>query len=815
MKKTVNIESTFAWSITLTVALAALILASAEESPWPTSVTPILALFTHYYVDKWRNIKLSVLGANILGLLAFGAMAWEFLDGDVLGKLLSGAHLLVYMTWVVLLLQKGIRQYWWLISLSLLQVSVASVLTTSATFGMSLVLMLLALIWTTSVFTLYRTRRRLERSSDGVEDSLNAVATGEAHDPLLLIRNGLQLDSNEPWIGWRFRGIVGFTFVASMVLAAATFAAFPRIWVPESPLAGLRDAAQRAVMNQTGFTENVALGEIGQIMQSDARVLQFEITRMKDGASVMPEEFADFMRMDEIMFRGNALGHYLKGRWTSGSIQGRSVGDLETRRRFTADSKTADFRVRITQDPPILSFAFAPTPIVNAINRRHGNTLEQRWFSYSLIHRIRDGDSRSEAAEFEVWCEASPKQQLNHMARRRIVPQGALSEVMEFISPANRYQKVEGDYAYTWCITKNLDAALPKLTAQAIEICTDNNQLVEPRERIDRIFRFLNTSGDFSYSMNPGVIDRSLDPVEDFLLNTKSGHCEYFASVCALMLQAVNVPARIVNGYKGSSLNTVSGRHEVKQKQAHAWLEAYVDREWETLDPTPAARDEIASRTGQLAWWQDLRFAMNDNWTDMVQKMSLQRQEAMVRPWLTKLKDSAESVKRLGFVGAIHMFYREVILQPMKWISFKTGFATFFFLLIIGLIARSSLMRTFRTRFAKAFGWMQTSNRQQRSVVRFYETFRTLCQRHGLKLPENQTARENATMATQHFADYLTSPDDRDLPERIAGAFNSVRFGARELSPEVVETIRHDVMKLSTLLSRRIEKPSKADIATV
>ena len=56
-------------------------------------------------------------------------------------------------------------------------------------------------------------------------------------------------------------------------------------------------------------------------------------------------------------------------------------------------------------------------------------------------------------------------------------------------------------------------------------------------------------------------------------------------------------------------------------------------------------------------------------------------------------------------------------------------------------------------------------------------------------------------MATLHFADYLTVSEDRALPERIAHAFNSVRFGADDLSPELVEEVRQDVMKLNTLLT--------------
>ena len=135
MKKPANVEQMFAWSVTFMVSLASMILAFAEESKLPTSLTPFLAVFCHYFVDRWKRIRLRVWMSNVLGLLAFAAMTFEFVGANVLDKLLSGAHLLVYMTWVILLMQKGIRQYWWLLALSVLQVSVASVLTTDAAFG--------------------------------------------------------------------------------------------------------------------------------------------------------------------------------------------------------------------------------------------------------------------------------------------------------------------------------------------------------------------------------------------------------------------------------------------------------------------------------------------------------------------------------------------------------------------------------------------------------------------------------------------------------------------------------------------------------
>ena len=54
------------------------------------------------------------------------------------------------------------------------------------------------------------------------------------------------------------------------------------------------------------------------------------------------------------------------------------------------------------------------------------------------------------------------------------------------------------------------------------------------------------------------VIDSSLDPVEDFLVNRKQGHCEYFASALALLLRSIDIPSRVINGFKGGDWNELT-----------------------------------------------------------------------------------------------------------------------------------------------------------------------------------------------------------------------------------------------------------------
>jgi hypothetical protein len=79
----------------------------------------------------------------------------------------------------------------------------------------------------------------------------------------------------------------------------------------------------------------------------------------------------------------------------------------------------------------------------------------------------------------------------------------------------------------------------------------------------------------------------ALDPIVDFLTVHRSGHCEMFASSMALLLRTVEVPTRVVGGYLVRETNQFTGRAVVRDRNAHAWVEAWYDGAWHTWDPTP------------------------------------------------------------------------------------------------------------------------------------------------------------------------------------------------------------------------------------
>ena len=87
----------------------------------------------------------------------------------------------------------------------------------------------------------------------------------------------------------------------------------------------------------------------------------------------------------------------------------------------------------------------------------------------------------------------------------------------------------------------------------------------------------------------PGPFRAGGDPVAEFLFEKKQGYCEYFATAAALLLRLQGVPARFVKGLSvGPQDDHGGGLFVVRESDAHAWVEAYVEGEgWREIDPTP------------------------------------------------------------------------------------------------------------------------------------------------------------------------------------------------------------------------------------
>lgn len=106
-----------------------------------------------------------------------------------------------------------------------------------------------------------------------------------------------------------------------------------------------------------------------------------------------------------------------------------------------------------------------------------------------------------------------------------------------------------------------------------------------PEAEVEAIEQRLRTAYTYSQSFErlSGV-----DPIIDFLLRDRSGHCEYFASALTLLARSRGIPARMVMGYRVGERSPF-GYYVVRERNAHAWVEVWLPgRGWVTRDATPA-----------------------------------------------------------------------------------------------------------------------------------------------------------------------------------------------------------------------------------
>ena len=92
---------------------------------------------------------------------------------------------------------------------------------------------------------------------------------------------------------------------------------------------------------------------------------------------------------------------------------------------------------------------------------------------------------------------------------------------------------------------------------------------------------------EFFYTLKPPALGKNV--VDEFLFGSRRGFCEHYAGSFALLMRAAGIPARIVTGYQGGEYNNVGNYLIVRQSDAHAWTEVWIENQgWVRVDPTAA-----------------------------------------------------------------------------------------------------------------------------------------------------------------------------------------------------------------------------------
>jgi len=148
----------------------------------------------------------------------------------------------------------------------------------------------------------------------------------------------------------------------------------------------------------------------------------------------------------------------------------------------------------------------------------------------------------------------------------------------------------------------------------------------DDRDYVQRVLRHFRESG-LRYTLSPPLL--GADSVDDLLFGTRLGFCGHFASAYVTLMRAAGVPARVVTGYLGGTWNDIGGYYAVRQSDAHAWAEIWLDGDgWVRIDPTAVVAPQRLQRTMQ----------------DLLGERASMTDQLFIRvPWLRGLRDSLDA----------------------------------------------------------------------------------------------------------------------------------------------------------------------------
>jgi transglutaminase-like putative cysteine protease len=241
----------------------------------------------------------------------------------------------------------------------------------------------------------------------------------------------------------------------------------------------------------------------------------------------------------------------------------------------------------------------------------------------------------------------------------------SLSDEFEFISrePVQQRLRYQASAYLSYRLQPSLDDAqqaralrLPAgYNPRTVALAATLRRADGPAASAQAVLRMFRTQ-QFSYTLEPALLGRNA--VDDFLFGSKAGFCEHYAGAFVVLMRAMGVPARVVTGYQGGELNPVDGYLTVRQSDAHAWAEIWVEGQgWLRVDPTAAvAPDRVnlglgralpqqapfgLDGLGQLmnfrndsnSWLAQLRFrlhAVNNAWNQWVLDYNPERQSSFL-----------------------------------------------------------------------------------------------------------------------------------------------------------------------------------------
>lgn len=522
--------------------------------------------------------------------------------------------------------------------------------------------------------------------------------------------------------------------------ASAIFFVLPRI------SSGYLSAYAPSGEIATGFSDRVRLGQIGEIQQVNSLVMHIHIDDDPQGVFDLK-----WRGVTLNIFDGRTWFNPHERRFASRSPDGRFVlsapNPTGEAGRPGRSGPTVHYRVLME---PVSSnvFFLAPTP----------NTLEGKYNAVAMDSggAVFDLDPEHPISSYQATSEIAQPDPAGLRAASDAYPAEVLLNYLQL---------------------PRLDPRIPHLADQ-ITASAHNNY-----DKALAIETFLRTN--FGYTLQlPRTIPR--DPLADFLFERKQGHCEYFASSMAVMLRTLQIPARVVNGFRTGEFNDLTSQYLVRASNAHSWVEVYFPGYgWTSFDPTPAAPAQIRTGWNRAMLYVD---ALASFWREWVVNYDAGHQYSLGREatrnsleWLQRLRNWARRSYEALVMDA-RRTQQTVSAAPMRW-SVAGAIVTLLLLLA------ANAQRLWRALQRRQLAARPEKSPRAAATIWYERTARTLARRGWRKLPAqtpeefvtciaDDAVRQRVTQFTQHY-ECARFGDSSESARRLPALYEEISTAVR------------------------------------
>jgi transglutaminase-like putative cysteine protease len=279
---------------------------------------------------------------------------------------------------------------------------------------------------------------------------------------------------------------------------------------------------------------------------------------------------------------------------------------------------------------------------------------------------------------------------------------------------------------------------------------------------------------NYDYTLDLRTID-SAQPIQHFLFHDKRGHCELFATSMVLLLRSVEIPARLVTGFRGGNFQKQNDIYEIRKMDAHTWVEAYIDGEgWYQFDPTPAPPMEIFSGRLYFKQLKALYESISVRWKNLVIDYNSNLRRKIFAGISRTVGGAYESVANSRLLAHFwRKFSANITQAPVLAVAL--------FLLSLNIAAAVLLMRLRRR--GLHLSALLLGSRSRHYLSYFYE--RIILAIHG------QVVQKKSEATPREFALSLAAARQKDaaIVEDLMTIYYALRFGSARPSVELMRRV--------------------------